>query len=257
MPERRALDQESLDKLRFTTECNKYNITIIGARSDTGHARIPMRPIATYVREILDESEVALTAMVHGYLNFSAYAKRIQPEVQRRARREVSVGTIVVALCRYESDARARSRLTPRVAIESISTRSALAEVTFTRSPSTRSRLRFLHENLRLLEAEVLTITSGVREVSFILPAVLKDELLKVFKGHKPTLVVEHLASITLRFSPRYLNIPNTIFALLRPLALNRINIVEVVSTYTEMTMIVAEKDLQAAFGVVSKLPTT
>ena len=215
-----------------------------------------MKPIASHVREILDESEVALTAMVDGYLNLSAYAKKIQPEVQRRARREVSVGTVVVALCRYEIDARARSRLNPRVAIESVSTRSALAEITFARSPSTRSRLQALHENELLLEADVLTITSGVREISLILPAPLKDKALKVFKGHKPTLVVENLASLTLRFSPRYLNIPNTIFALLRPLALNRINIVEVVSTYTEITVIVRERDLQAAFAVLSKLPT-
>jgi hypothetical protein len=52
------------------------------------------------------------------------------------------------------------------------------------------------------------------------------------------------------------LHTPNTIFALLRPLALNRINLVEVVSTYTELTVIVAEKNLQAAFFVLSKLPT-
>jgi hypothetical protein len=215
-----------------------------------------MRPIATHVREILDESEVALTAMVEGYLNLSAYAKKIQPEVQRRARREVSVGTIVVALSRYEIDARKRSRLTPRVAIESVSTRSALAEVTFLRTPVSRSKLRTLHENARLLEAEVLAVTSGVREISLILPATLIEDALKAFQGEKPTLVVENLASLTLRFSPRYLNIPNTIFALLRPLALNRINIVEVVSTYTEITMIVAQKDLQAAFAIVSKFPT-
>ena len=215
-----------------------------------------MKPIATYVREILDESEVALSAMVAGYLNLSAYAKSILPEVQRRARREVSVGTVTVALCRYEIDAKRRSRLTPQVRIESISTRSALAEVTFPRSRSNRARLRALHENESLLEADLLAITSGVREISLILPAALKAEVTRIFKGEKPTMVVEGLASLTLRFSPRYLNVPNTIFALLRPLALNRINIVEVVSTYTEITMIVAEKDLQPAFAILSKLPT-
>jgi hypothetical protein len=215
-----------------------------------------MRPVASFVREILDESEIALTALIEGYLNLSAYAKKIQPEVERRAKRDVSAGTIVVALCRYEIDAKKRTPLTPRVKIESISTRSALAEVTFTKSQANRTRLRALHENEKLAEADLLTVTSGIREISLILPATLKGDVLKIFKGEAPTLVLENLASLTLRFPSRYLHTPNTTFALLRPLALNRINIVEVVSTYTELTVIVAEKDLQAAFAVLSRLPT-
>jgi hypothetical protein len=215
-----------------------------------------MRPVASFVREILDESEIALTALIEGYLNLSAYAKKIQPEVERRAKRDVAAGTIVVALCRYEIDAKKRTPLTPKVKIESISTRSALAEVTFTKSQANRNRLRALHENEKLADADLLTVTSGIREISLILPATLQGEVLKIFKGEAPTLVLENLASLTLRFPSRYLHTPNTTFALLRPLALNRINIVEVVSTYTELTVIVAEKDLQASFAVLSRLPT-
>ncbi len=213
-----------------------------------------MKPVSSFVREVIDESEVALTAMAEGYLNFSAYAKRIQSEVQRRAKREVSVGSIVVALCRYEIEARKKHRITPHVRLESISTRSSLVEVTFATSRANKVKLRGLYENPRLVEADVLTVTSGIREISLILPAELQEELLRVFKGEKPTLIAGDLASLTLRFSERYLHVPNTIFALLRPLALNRINIVEVVSTYTEMTVVIAEKDLQAAFGVMSGL---
>jgi hypothetical protein len=91
-------------------------------------------------------------------------------------------------------------------------------------------------------------------EISLILPAALKGEVLKVFKGDKPSLVQDDLASLSLRFSAQYLHTPNTIFALIRPFALSRINIVEVVSTYTELTVVVAEGDLQAAFAIMSKL---
>jgi hypothetical protein len=215
-----------------------------------------MRPIASYVREILDESEIALSALVEGYLNLSAYAKKIRPEVARRAKRDVSPGTIVVALCRYEIDAKKRSPLIPKVKIESISTRSALVEITYNKSQANRARLRALQENQNLAEADFLTISSGIREISLFLPAALKDEVLKLFKGETPTLVLENLASLTVRLPSRYLHTPNTTFALLRPLALNRINIVDVVSTYTELTVVVAQKDLQPTFAVWSKLPT-
>lgn len=212
-----------------------------------------MRPIAAVVREIVDESEIALSALSDGLLNLSAYAKKIKAEVARRSKKEVSIGTIVVALCRYEIEARKRARLFPKVKIESISTRSALVEVTFNKNASNQKKLRSLYENEKLAEADLLTITSGIREISLILPAALKGEVLKVFKGEKPTLVQEDLASLSLRFPATYLHTPNTIFALIRPFALSRINIVEVVSTYTELTVVVAEKDLQAAFAIMSK----
>jgi hypothetical protein len=212
-----------------------------------------MRPIAAVVREIVDESEIVLSALSDGLLNLSAYAKKIKSEVARRSRKEVAVGTIVVALCRYEIEARKRARLFPKVKIESISTRSALVELTFTKSVTTQRKLRSLYENEKLAEADLLTITSGIREISLILPAALKAEVLKVFKGEKPTLVQDELASLSIRFPAHYLHTPNTIFALIRPFALSRINIVEVVSTYTELTVIVAEKDLQAAFAIMSK----
>jgi hypothetical protein len=213
-----------------------------------------MKPIAAVVREIVDESEVALSALSDGVLNLSAYAKKIRSDVARRAKKDVPVGTIVVALCRYEIEAKKRARLFPKVKIESISTRSALVELAFTKSATTRGRLRTLHENEKLADADLLTVTSGIREISLILPANLKSEVLKVFKGEKPILVQEDLASLSIRFPSHYLLTPNTIFALIRPFALSRINIVEVVSTYTELTVVVAEKDLQAAFAVMSKM---
>lgn len=215
-----------------------------------------MSSVASCVRQVLDESDVALSALVGGFLNLSAYAKKIRPEVARRTRRDVSVGTIVVALCRYEIDARKRAPLTPKVRVESIAARSGLTEVTFAKNPANRSRLRALLERGEFSDAEVLTVTSGMKEISLIIPAGLKAAVLKVFKGEVPALVVENLAGLTVRFPAKYLTTPNTIFALLRPLAVARINIVEVVSTYTELTVVVAQKDLQAAFAVLSRLPT-
>jgi len=52
-----------------------------------------MKTISGYVRDVLDESEVALSAMQAGFLNLSAYAKTIQGEVSKRARRDVAVGS--------------------------------------------------------------------------------------------------------------------------------------------------------------------
>jgi hypothetical protein len=215
-----------------------------------------MKTVAAVVREIIDESEIALSALQFGVLNLSAYAKKIQADVSKRAGKNVTTGSIVVALSRYEYDAKKKTPLTPDVLVESISTRSNLTEVTFARTQSIRARLKDVHENKNLLEADILTVTSGVREVSLIVPTTLEKEVLEIFSDNEPTLILHDLACLTIRFPARYLHTPNTIFTLLRPLALNRINIVEVVSTYTELSVVVAEQDLQSAFAIFSNLPT-
>lgn len=215
-----------------------------------------MKTVAAVVREIIDESEIALSALQSGVLNLSAYAKKIQADVSKRAGKNVTTGSIVVALSRYEYDAKKKTPLTPDVLVESISTRSNLTEVTFARTQSIRARLKDIHENKNLLEADILTVTSGVREVSLIVPTTLANEVLEIFSDNEPTLILHDLACLTIRFPARYLHTPNTIFTLLRPLALNRINIVEVVSTYTELSVVVAEQDLQSAFAIFSNLPT-
>lgn len=215
-----------------------------------------MKTVAAVVREVIDESEIALSALQSGVLNLSAYAKKIQADVSKRAGKNVTTGSIVVALSRYEYDAKKKTPLTPDVLVESISTRSNLTEVTFARTQSIRARLKDVHENKNLLEADILTVTSGVREVSLIVPTTLEKEVLEIFSDNEPTLVLHDLACLTIRFPARYLHTPNTIFTLLRPLALNRINIVEVVSTYTELSVVVAEQDLQSAFAIFSNLPT-
>lgn len=215
------------------------------------------KTIAAHVREIVDQSEIALDALRDGILNLSAYAKKILPEISRRSKRQISHGSIVVALCRYEMEVKKKSPIYPRISIESISTRTALSEITFIKSSSNSTRLRSLQENPKLAAGDVFTIVSGIREISLIVPSTLAGEVLKVFKAELPILTLDKLASITLRFPAKYLHKPNTTFALLRPLALHRINIIEVVSTYTEFTIILSEKDLNLAFAIFNGLPTT
>jgi hypothetical protein len=212
-----------------------------------------MKGVASCVREIVDESELALDAIRDGLLNLTAYAKKIRPEVIKRARRDVSTGSIVVALCRYEIDVKKRPPVCPKVEIESVSTRTGLTEITFNKNAQTQNQLRSLQADPRIIGADVVTIISGIRELSLIVPSALTADVLRAFEAEKPVLLLENLASITLRFPPQYINKPNTTFAMLRPLALRRINLVEVVSTFTELSIIVAQRDLQAVFLTYSR----
>jgi hypothetical protein len=209
-----------------------------------------MLKVTDLVRSHLMSSEIALSALSSGYLNFSAYAALIQPEIERTARKPVRPGTIVVALSRIAKSLSAEKRppLLPPTKIENISVKTGLVEIAFDKTKVNRDRLQRLYQDNTFISADFFTVTHGVGELSIVIPEAFKKAVLKVYGHQQPKLILENLASLTLRYDEKNIHTPNITFAVLRPLALKRINIVEIVSTFTELTFILHHDDLQEAF---------
>lgn len=213
-----------------------------------------MIKVIDIVREILMSSEIALSSLSNGYLNLSAYAASIQKEVERRSFKEVKVGTIVVALSRIAKTLERKQELMPEFTINSIAVKTGLVEFTFEKTKSNQDKLQSLYQNDEFFAADFFAVTTGVGELNIVLPEGLKKSLLKVFGKQKPRLFLENLVGLTVRFDDWCIQEPNIIFSLLRPLALKRINILEVVSTFTELTFIFHEDDMQAALATLSPM---
>ncbi len=216
-----------------------------------------MIKISDVVRDILTSSEVALSAFSEGFLNLSGYAKVIRRDVEARAKKPVRVGSIVVALSRLkksEGKATKRKPLLPEVAIEDLSVKSGLVEVAFDRTRENLARLRDLYRDPAINAGDFFMVTQGTGEITIIALESALPRITAVARPAKPKAVIRNLVGLTARFDPKYLEIPNVTFVFVRRLALKHINIVEIVSTYTELTFIIDQKDLQEAFIALNEL---
>ena len=213
-----------------------------------------MIKISDVVREILYSSEVALSAFNDGYLNLSAYAKTIRKEVEERAKKSVRIGSIVVALSRMKKSTGKTRQLLPDVEIEDLSVKSGLAEATFERTAGNLARLRELWRDPRINAGDFFMVTQGAGEITMVALESALPHILAVARPAKPKTIVKNLVGLTARFDEKYIAIPNAIFVFVRRLALKHINIVEIVSTYTELTFIIDQKDLQEAFLALNEL---
>lgn len=213
-----------------------------------------MLKITDIVKDILFASEPELTALSRHVLNLSAYAKRIQPEVERRALKKVQAGTIVVALSRISSDLSDEDPLLPRVVLDSIAVKSNLAEITFNKTAENKMQAQKLATKKQFAQADFLATVYGVGEISIFCPMSLVQPIIESFKPEKPRLVLGNLAALTVQFAERYIETPNMYFALLRALAVKKLNIVELISTYTELTFLVRQKDLNELFVLMNGL---
>jgi len=95
------------------------------------------------------------------------------------------------------------------------------------------------------------TITQGANEVTIIANKKFKDKVLKILEKEKITYKAEDLASLTITIPKEALNTPGFLYYVTKTLAWENINVVEVVSTHTELTCILREKDVTRAFSVL------
>lgn len=212
-----------------------------------------MKTVTEAVREVLFASDVALEALRAGVLNMSAFAEQIKPEVERMTWKSVQKNTVVVALSRVADELDAVPALHPEVLIDELSMKAPLADITYERTETTLQSAQQLSYTLGLLPAQFLTITQGLNEITII----VSQERLAEVEAHmrtQPKSVFHNLVGMTMKFNEQYLPQPNVLYSLLSKLAHQRINLYEMVSTYTELTVFIDESQLDRAVGVMNKL---
>lgn len=206
------------------------------------------------MRDIVEREPEAAFALSNGFMNMSQYAGRIRSEVEARTKKSVTQTSLVVALSRVRKELRKVRPLMPKVVVDNITTKLPLSELVYESTNDILERLETLHRSLSISREDFFTATVGTTELTIICSSGLAGKIEKHF-GKSPKLCINDLAAVGVSFRPEYyLEVPNVIFSLVAALARTRINIAEIVSTYTELIFIVAEKDFGTAAGVFSEL---
>jgi hypothetical protein len=211
---------------------------------------IKIQPI---VREIILEELEACFALTNGYMNMSSYAHRIRPMVEIRAKKPVTITSLVVSLSRLRKEFKKEKPLTQDVAIKNITTKLPLSEMVYENNNKFLEDFEMLHKKISMAREDFFIATIGNHEVNIIASSNLEKKILGHFKT-KPLFINHNFAAVSVSLSPENFNIPNTFFSLLAVTARARINIEELISTSTELIFIVAEKDFSKTVALFSDL---
>lgn len=207
-----------------------------------------MITIAQATAQFLYGDEIAREALARGVLNLSSYAKQLQPQIEKRLYKSVRIGSIVTALSRLTAVAGKVPTLKAEVSIEDMSIKSPLCELTYEKTQATTqaiARLASLYSGRGFF-----TATQGIGEVTCIAAQAFKENILRKV-GATPKGQYDNLAAITVRFAEdQYIEVPNMIYTLVSALAVQRINLIEIVSTFTEISFIVRQVDMNRVVEV-------
>lgn len=187
-------------------------------------------------------------------INYSAYAREIKPQIENRLYKSVKEGAIVMALKRISEQLAKKRTKRNDINLTDLTVRSNLSEYTFLNSGTLPKRSSELFSQI-LNEKDILcTLSEGIRETTFIVSAGLTNDIEKIFEEETLVAKFHNLSSITIRLPKEVVYIPGVYYQVLKRLAWENINVIEVLSTYTELTIIFEEKDVEKAFSALKKL---
>lgn len=196
--------------------------------------------------------DIAREALRLNYLNMSAYAKKIRPHISRKLYKPVSVASIVVSLSRIRGKFAHQPDYRPVVHIEDLSLRANLSEVTYEKTKEAVIAAAKL--NTLIIHPEAFfAITQGTRELTVICDSAHLEQVMSQFPA-EPKGRYADLTAVTVRFiEQEYIEVPNMIFTLISALAVQRINLIEIVSTYTELSFVVRNRDAERTISAFSQ----
>lgn len=210
-----------------------------------------MLKISDAVADIVSSSEFAIEGLANGCLNISAYAKQILPLVKERTKKPVQQGAVIAALNRYAKMQEKHTPFAPKIEAHNLVSRSGLAEITYIKTPGNQQLVSQLYNDTKFTGAQFFVVTVGVGEISIITTEDLAEEIKKHFAPQQPTLFLKGLASLSMQTPESGIETPNQFYTITKQFAVRRINIVEFVTTFTELSFILDEKDLKQAFNAL------
>jgi len=216
-----------------------------------------MQTIANIIENVLMHYPFLWENLSDGLVNTSALARMLLPSVERELGRPVKEAAVMMAIKRLsvQSPAMMRSRLNQFLrTLGDITVRSNLDDFTFRNSFTLAQNQARLLQEVSGRHDLFITFAQGVNESTVIASTSIREIVEQVFNGEELLHHVSPLSSLTVRLPSQNMAVIGLYYQIFRSLAWYGINIVEVISTANEFTLILLEDQVDKAFRVIKDM---
>ncbi len=213
---------------------------------------VNMITVPEATKKIVERSRYLSEAISKGIINYSSLARYIKPELEQMLIKKVSHASIIMALNRLEREFKPKYQSqnifkTP----PEITVRSNLFFVVLSNNDITGLSLLLSREQN---PKSVYLKNQGLHESSFILSQDLFDKYKATIESKNQAFLLEKTSAVTIYLPAEALKNSGIYYFFLKSLAWEGLNIIEIVSTLHEFTIIVEDRDTERTFGIVKSL---
>lgn len=216
-----------------------------------------MKTIASQVSEYVKTKPYLSTALSQGIINLTSLARQIQPEIEKALRKPARSGAIVMALKRISDNEEFLS--THRIVnvlrnLGDITVRSSLTDYCFKLSESLLlAQSKFLTE-IKDKKDVFYTSSRGVGESNIVVSRNISSLLEEFFRCEICIDKLDYLSAITVKLPTDNVKIPGIYYFIFQRLSWEGVNIIQVISTSNEFTILMDEDSVNIAFEVIKNL---
>lgn len=218
-----------------------------------------MIKISDVIEKHIQETPLLEQLLQKGLINITALARELKTDVESKLKKEVQLGAMVMAIKRMNfsgSIINTEERTNRKNIFGDIILRSDLAHYSYENSSTLRHGIIELIQILKDHKEIYFTFAQGVFESTIIISEAFAAESEQIFIKEKVTNQISNLSAITIKLSEENVQIPGLYYMILKNLAWEDINLIEVISTAHEFTIIVDDENIDRAFRVIKRIKT-
>jgi len=212
-----------------------------------------MITVTEVVKDIVKHSPFLEEGLSRNLINLSSLARQIQPEVRKKLLKDIELGAIVMSLKRLTNVLKENDLKSKKITdlVSDLTVRSNLIEFTYSNSPVLIDKITLFMHTLEKDKNYFITFSQGVYETTIFASSSLEEKIEEVFKGEALKAKFKDLSSITLILPPESVYLPGAYYSILKKLAWHGISFVEVISSFTELTIFLEKQNVDQAFSVL------
>ncbi len=213
--------------------------------------------LSSLCEDYINRSPFLREAIAEDLINISALARKIKPEIESAIKKPVKDGALIMAIKRMTPGS--YSKLTDNIPkmmqdIGDFVVRSGLDNFSMQNSDTVKAKQAIFIQKAKEAMNGFYTICNGVSETTFIINSSLTPIFKEIFNEEVITSNHVNLASVTVRLPHSNSDVSGFYYYILKHLAWEGINMVEVVSTSNEFSIVVSMDDIDATFSVLMRL---
>lgn len=216
-----------------------------------------MKATHVLVEEIIKKSPFLEEALAENIINLSSLSRQIKPEIDELTKKDVQIGAIVMALKRLSPKFDPNLKIKVKKVINKlgdITVRSRITYYTFKNSETIVDRQADLLKKIKGKKDTFFAFSQGVYETTIILSDSEHDDIDNLFKNESLIQETKGLSSLTIKLPSENADVSGIYYFILKKIAWDGINILEIISTMHEFTIIVDDDSIDKAFTILKNL---
>lgn len=211
--------------------------------------------VSKAVKNIVKEQPYLLEAINRGIIHFGNLSAELRPKVESMLGKEVTDSSIIMALRRYADELQKRSEVNgERHLYCEITMKTNICDFNIVKTPKLLAQIPSCYDLVDLGRGDFLNITVGNHEVSIVVSEKYSKQFEKILMKESIIEQQKDLVALTIVFDGDFFNTPGITYQVLQALAWKNINILEIISTITELTLVISKDDSIKSYEVLYDL---